>query len=87
MCEIKMKTTLAAALVALGLAAADAERSYTDDLGIVHTTDIDKPTIVTFAHTAVSLFDYGKTYQRNMDTTLPENESLSSLELLFSVQV
>jgi hypothetical protein len=48
-----------AALVALGLAAAQAERSYTDDLGVVHTTDIEKPTIVTFAHSAVSLFDYG----------------------------
>ena len=36
-----------------------AERSYTDDLGVTHTTTIDKPTIVTFAHTAVSLFDYG----------------------------
>ena len=49
----------AAALVALGLAVADAERSYTDDYGITHTTSIEKPTIVTFAHTAVSLFDYG----------------------------
>jgi len=49
------------ALVALCLAAADAalERSYTDDLGITHTTTIEKPTIVTFAHSAVSFFDYG----------------------------
>ena len=62
---MKMKTTLTVlAALGLGLAAADAERIYTDDLGVVHTTEIDKPTIVTFAHTAVSLFDYGKTYNR-----------------------
>lgn len=56
-----MMKVLKAALVGLFLAGVDAEgeRSYTDDLGITHTTSIDKPTIVTFAHTAVSLFDYG----------------------------
>ena len=49
------------AVVALCLAVADAalERSYTDDLGVTHTTTIEKPTIVTFAHSAVSFFDYG----------------------------
>ena len=36
------------------------ERSFTDDSGITHTTSLEKPTIVTFAHTATSLFDYGK---------------------------
>lgn len=51
--------TAAALLLALGLEVADAERKYKDDLGITHTTTIEKPTIVTFAHTAVSLFDYG----------------------------
>ena len=53
-------------LVALCLAAADAalERSYTDDYGITHKTTIEKPTIVTFAHSAVSFFDYG-TYNTN----------------------
>lgn len=51
--------TAAALLVALGLEVADAERTYKDDLGVTHTTTIEKPTIVTFAHTAVSLFDYG----------------------------
>lgn len=50
------------ALGALCIAAvADAalERSYTDDLGVIHITALEKPTVVTFAHTAVSLFDYG----------------------------
>jgi hypothetical protein len=55
------------AVVALCLLVADAalERSYTDDLGVTHTTTIEKPTIVTFAHSAVSFFDYG-TNERNM---------------------
>jgi len=35
------------------------ERTYTDDLGVTHRTTLDKPKVVTFAHTAVSLFDYG----------------------------
>jgi hypothetical protein len=54
-------------VVALCLAVADAalERSYTDDLGVTHTTTIEKPTIVTFAHSAVSFFDYG-TNERNI---------------------
>jgi hypothetical protein len=55
------------AVVALCLVVADAalERSYTDDLGVAHTTTIEKPTIVTFAHSAVSFFDYG-TNERNI---------------------
>ena len=58
--QTKMKL-FTSALVALCLAAAEAalERSYTDDYGITHTTTIEKPTIVTFAHSAVSFFDYG----------------------------
>lgn len=36
------------------------ERSYTDDSGITHTTTKEKPTIATFAHTATSLFAYGR---------------------------
>jgi len=34
-------------------------RSYTDNLGVTHTTDKTKPTIVTWAHRAVSLSYYG----------------------------
>lgn len=62
-----MKFFTKAVLVALCLAVADAalERSYTDDLGVTHTTTIEKPTIVTFAHSAVSFFDYG-TNERNI---------------------
>jgi hypothetical protein len=54
------------AVVALCLAVADAalERSYTDDLGVTHTTTTEKPTIVTFAHSAVSFFDYGTNNQQ-----------------------
>ena len=57
-------TTTTLSLLALAPAAASAaeERTYTDDLGIVHTTTKDKPTIVTFAHTAVSAFDYGEQF-------------------------
>jgi len=55
---MKFVTALGALCIAV---AADAalERSYTDDMGVTHTTTLEKPTIATFAHTAVSLFDYG----------------------------
>ena len=58
------------AVVLAAVAGADAalERSYTDDLGITHTTKKEKPTIVTFAHTATSLFDYGKKEQTKVQT-------------------
>ena len=46
-------------LCSVVVADAALERSYTDDLGVTHTTSIEKPTIVTFAHAAVSFFDYG----------------------------
>ena len=54
--------TAAASIASLFVSVANAEleRSYTDDLGVTHTTTLEKPTIVTFAHTAVSLFEYGK---------------------------
>jgi len=34
-------------------------REFVDDLGVTHQTDKDKPTIVTFAHKAVTLARYG----------------------------
>jgi len=36
-----------------------AERSFTDDLGVTHTTTSDKPKIVAWAHRAVTLAHYG----------------------------
>lgn len=55
---MKFATALGAFCLAVAADAAG-DRSYTDDLGITHTTSIEKPTIVTFAHAAVSFFDYG----------------------------
>mmetsp|Transcript_21443 Transcript_21443/g.47652 ORF Transcript_21443/g.47652 Transcript_21443/m.47652 type:complete len:493 (+) Transcript_21443:305-1783(+) len=56
---MRLPTTTLSLLAIAPAAAAAEERTYTDDLGVVHTTTKEKPTIVTFAHTAVSAFDYG----------------------------
>ena len=66
---MKFVTALGALCLAVSADAA-AERSYTDDHGITHTTSIEKPTIVTFAHAAVSLFDYG-TKDRKLNRRQP----------------
>ena len=50
-------TTLVVATVAVDFT--EGQRIYTDDYETTHVTT-GKPKIVTFAHTAVSLFDYGK---------------------------
>lgn len=57
---MRLPTTTLSLLAIAPAAAAAEERTYTDDLGVVHTTTKEKPTIVTFAHTAVSAFDYGE---------------------------
>lgn len=44
------------------------ERRFTDDSGVTHITTKEKPTIVTFAHTATSLFDYGLTTNQLIGT-------------------
>ena len=36
-----------------------ASRTFTDDLGVKHEIAMDKPKIVTWAHTAVTLSHYG----------------------------
>ena len=42
-------------------------REFVDDLGVSHQTDKDKPTIVTFAHKAVTLARYGKIIMQYMN--------------------
>ena len=55
-----MKFALIPIIGALQATIATATREYTDALGVKHTTDKDKPKIVTWAHRAVSMSHYGK---------------------------
>jgi len=41
------------------ISAVKGDRTYVDDKGVKHTTSVEKPTIVTFAHNAVTLEHYG----------------------------
>jgi len=54
-----MKATSGALFLLALLSPTHAQRSFTDDLGVTHTTTSDKPTIVTWAHRAVTLEHYG----------------------------
>ena len=53
-----MGGSLVVAALGASVISAQAQRVYVDDYEISHTVS-GKPKIVTFAHTAVSLFDYG----------------------------
>jgi len=45
-----------------------AKRTFVDDLGVTHTTEADSPTIVTWAHRAVTLGHYGLTTSQLLGT-------------------
>lgn len=53
----KCITVAVLAVVPLALAQ---DRSFVDDLGNSFTTSIDKPTIVTYTRTAMTLKDFGE---------------------------
>lgn len=56
------------------------ERSFTDDLGVVHTTSIDKPKIVTMSFLAVTMSHYGLTTDQLLGTYGEHANSGSDLD-------
>jgi len=54
-----MKATTGALFLLSLSSSAQAQRSFTDDLGVTHTTTSDKPKVVAWAHRAVTLAHYG----------------------------
>ncbi|CAJ1945055.1 unnamed protein product [Cylindrotheca closterium] len=62
-----MRASTIAATFIVAVISAKAQRVYVDDYEKRHTVS-GKPKIVTFAHTAVSLFDYGLTTDQLIGT-------------------
>jgi len=54
-----MKAIAVALFLLSSLSSTQAQRTFTDDLGVTHTTTSDKPKIVAWAHRAVTLAHYG----------------------------
>jgi len=57
-----------------------ASRTFTDDLGVKHEIAMDKPKIVTWAHTAVTLSHYGLTDEQLLGTYGEHANSGSDLD-------